>query len=919
MADTAITVALQLVGSVIQLVDSVIQFLSDQQQLRGTIDAELTDIRDSLMIMQAYLQDAERTEGGSEMKKAFIERIRGVAHEMEDVLDEFMLHAPHQFSTNNILQAGYEFCHHLKHLGPLNEIHSDIQKILKRMRNLRDDLRSLGRPLQHGATSSGSEEQILPEEDEIIGFEKLKDELFCRLKNEGGRSHRRTISVVGPAGSGKTTLLNSIYRGKEIANHFDCFAWLYFSRNCNICPGIDAEPSIYQDGSNYSSFLRTSLQRKRYIVVLDGVRFEQDYRSIEQALPDDFNGSRIIIITRTHDAAVGCATDHNHIYKMPELNHKDSWHLFCKKAFRFRNGKCPPEMEEVSEQIVIKCEGLPLAITTVGSLLSRKPQLPAEWVKVYNNLATLILEANPGDSVIMRTLLTSYNDLPNNLKTCFLYFSILAEDYSIRCVRLIRLWVAEGFVRGSRNRTLEEVAEGYLNELIGRNLVMVSRRDFNGRITNCRVVNLVRDLLLIRAENENFAAVVTDSAVNCNSGGRIRRLSIHSASTRGLTIIRGFQLDRARTLFMAGLCSVLSPHIGEILQKFRLLKVLDLEDADLDVFPDAIVALTLLRYLSLSGTRVKTIPESIKKLHWLQFLDLKHTLVTLLPKAIYALHNLRHLLVSVRSPRHKRAMFGNMKDAEIFGVIKGLQLLQTLSLIKADRGPIFFRELENLVHLRKLGLVEIPGQFGWHLCASIKNMSNLSSLHLRSKSEGEYLDLDHLDAFPSQLLQRLYLEGCLLKLPTWICNLSSLVKLHLKWSRLIVSPTEFLKDLPNLMVLEMVAAFTGDILIFAAEKFQKLKTLHIEQFENLDQVLVFNGAMPKLEKLTICSCMCLHDLPHQIEDLKCLEELLLYDMPQEFTNKLGSSEHLWKVAHIRVIQSFTFDQANDSWYFKNCS
>ncbi|GAB4849807.1 hypothetical protein Ancab_004606 [Ancistrocladus abbreviatus] len=913
MADTAITVALQLVDSVIQLVDSITQFLSDQQQLRGAIDAELTDIRDSLMVMQAYLQDAEGAEGGGEMKKAFIKRIRDVAHEMEDVLDEFMLHAPRQFSRNNILQAGYEFCHYLKHLGPLNEIQSDIQKIRKRMQNLRDDLRSLGQPLQHGATSSGSEEQILPEEDEIIGFEELKNELLCRLKNEGGRSsQRRTISVVGPAGSGKTSLLNSIYHGKEVGSHFDCFAWLHFSRNCNvnqirqrllsqICSGIDAELSIYQDGSNYSSFLRNYLQRKRYIVVLDGVRFEQDCRSVEQALPDDFNGSRIIIITRTHDAAVACATDHNHIYKMPELNHKDSWHLFCKKAFRFRNGKCPKEMEEVSEQIVIKCEGLPLAITTVGSLLSRKPQLPAEWIKVYNNLATLISEANPGDSVIMRTLLTSYNDLPNNLKTCFLYFSILPEDYSIRCVRLIRLWVAEGFVRGSGSRTLEEVAEGYLNELIGRNLVMVSRRDFNGRITSCRAANLVRDLLLIKAENENFAAVVTDSGVNCNSGGRIRCLSNHSDSTRGLTIIKGFQLDRARTLFMAGLCSVLSPHIGEILHKFRLLKVLDLEDAVLDVFPDAIVALTLLRYLSLRGTRVKTIPESIKKLHWLQFLDLKHTLVTWLPEAIYSLHNLRHLLVSVRSSRHKRAMFGNMKGAETFGVIKGLQLLQNLSLIKADRGPIFFRELGNLVQLRKLGLVEIPREFGWHLCASIKNMSNLSSLHLRSKSEGEYLDLDHLDAFPSQLLQRLYLEGCLIKLPTWIFNLNSLVKLHLKWSRLIVSPTEFLKDLPNLMVLEMVAAFTGEILIFAAEKFQKLKTLHIEQFENLDQVLVFNGAMPKLEKLTICSCMSLYDLPHQIEDLKCLEELLLCDMPQEFTNKLRSREHQWKVDHIRVI------------------
>ena len=58
-------------------------------------------------------------------------------------------------------------------------------------------------------------------------------------------------------------------------------------------------------------------------------------------------------------------------------------------------------------------------------------------------------------------LIMGYNDLPRNLKTCFLYLSVFPEDYIIERDRLVNRWLAQGFVAHDRASTLEDVVERY--------------------------------------------------------------------------------------------------------------------------------------------------------------------------------------------------------------------------------------------------------------------------------------------------------------------------------------------------------------------------------------------------------------------------------------------------------------------------
>ena len=65
--------------------------------------------------------------------------------------------------------------------------------------------------------------------------------------------------------------------------------------------------------------------------------------------------------------------------------------------------------------------------------------------------------------------------------------SIFPEDYLIKRNILIRLWIAEGFIKENEGRALEEVADVYFNELYNRSLIQEGVRFSDGRIRSCRV------------------------------------------------------------------------------------------------------------------------------------------------------------------------------------------------------------------------------------------------------------------------------------------------------------------------------------------------------------------------------------------------------------------------------------------------
>jgi disease resistance protein RPM1 len=169
-----------------------------------------------------------------------------------------------------------------------------------------------------------------------------------------------------------------------------------------------------------------------------------------------------------------------------------------------------------------KCEGLPLAIAALGSLMYSKNI--SQWKEIYNSL-NWSLSNNPKLQAVKTILLLSFNDLPYQLKHCFLYCSLFPEDHEIRRKRLIKLWMAEGFVEQVKGSTPEEVAESYLVELIFRSMLQVVERNEFGRPRRCKMHDLMRELALSISEREKFG-VVHDGGEEMKEC-KARRISIH--------------------------------------------------------------------------------------------------------------------------------------------------------------------------------------------------------------------------------------------------------------------------------------------------------------------------------------------------------------------------------------------------------
>ncbi|XP_010661280.1 putative disease resistance RPP13-like protein 3 [Vitis vinifera] len=78
------------------------------------------------------------------------------------------------------------------------------------------------------------------------------------------------------------------------------------------------------------------------------------------------------------------------------------------------------------------------------------------------------------------------------------------KDSEIRTDKLIRLWVAEGFIQRRGEEIAEDVTEDHLQELVHRSMIQVAARSFDGRVMSCRMHDLLRDLAISEAKDTNF-------------------------------------------------------------------------------------------------------------------------------------------------------------------------------------------------------------------------------------------------------------------------------------------------------------------------------------------------------------------------------------------------------------------------------
>lgn len=316
---------------------------------------------------------------------------------------------------------------------------------------------------------------------------------------------------------------------------------------------------------------------------------------------------------------------------------------------------------------------------------------------------------------------------------------------------------------------MEQIAQEYLNELVKRNLVLLE--EYYGLDKLCRMHDLMLEIILSKIEELGFCQQIDKRNF---IRGKSRRLSVYGSTKN---VMERLESAEIRSIFIFnvedGMTGSFAP---TLLEKFRLLKVLDFTDATLHTLPKQVGNLFHLKYLSLRNTNVKMLPKSIGKLYNLQMLNLRGTVIRELPVEINKLRNLRHLLAFSYHEKNAHCLDA-YRGVRIHEGIGCLEELQTLMCVDAQfSGVGLIKELVKLKQLRTLVISKLTAEFARTLCASIGKMNKLEFLYLISASEDEILDLQTI-SYPPRFLQCLVLEGPLQKLPDWIPNLQGLCTL----------------------------------------------------------------------------------------------------------------------------------------------
>ncbi|XP_071940825.1 putative late blight resistance protein homolog R1A-3 [Coffea arabica] len=567
----------------------------------------------------------------------------------------------------------------------------------------------------------------------MVGLDDEAEKVIERLVS--GSKQVEIVPIVGMAGLGKTTLARKVYNDSLVICNFQIRLWCTVSQEFNVKSLLlqimcsDGEQSRMDDEfQNLDEHtllekLYKKLKENRYLVVFDDVWDIKVWNELGISFPDDKKGSRIIFTSRSSNVASQVeygGKPHN----LRPLSEKESFELLLKKVFGKED--CPQALCGIAMKIAKKCRGLPLALLVVAGVLATIEHDILVWEEFAESLTSTKVS---GTDQCKKSLELSYEHLPYHLRACLLYFSAFRENEKIGAKNLMRLWIAEGFVEKIEGKRSEVIAEEYLMDLIGRNLVMVSKSRSIGGVKTCYIHDLIFEFCKGEAKEKKFLQVLRgyDELSTFNEPPNLPRLSIWSS---GEDFIKS-------KLFCPHLDTLLLYNATPGFDKFKLLnisflfciykhlKVLNLEGINLRLkeLPTEVESLLCLRYLALAAWSMEFIPPSIAKLSHLETFCLDSTAVVSLPDSIWNMKKLKHIRVS-------RGCFipfsSNDHIIENLSTLPNLDTLSHLHLYLDQEGENISRRIPNVRRLKIFNRGRPKG-----VCCNMSRLECLESLTWR--------------------------------------------------------------------------------------------------------------------------------------------------------------------------------------------
>ena len=848
-------------------------------------DALLKKLDRKLVVVHAVINDAEVKQFTNQFVKKWLLLLKEAVYEAEDILDEIAIEAlrhkmeaaESQTSTNQVAKI-MDMSTWVRDPFDSQSIESRVKEIIDRLEDMareKDDL-GLKEGVGEKALSQRWPSTSLVDESLVYGRDDEKEKMIELVLSDNASS---TYAIVGMGGAGKTTLAQLLYNDQRVKEHFDLKAWVCVSEDFNpiritkmILEEITRSTVETNNLNQLQVELKEKINMKKFLLVLDDVWNEDsnNWALLQTPLIVGAKGSKIVVTTRSTKVAAVMRAVYTH--RLGELSSENSWSLFIALAFVNGDSSAYPQLEAFGKKIVDKCQGLPLAIKAVGSLLHSEVEA-RKWDDILNNQIW-----NMPTDTVLPALRLSYYYLPSHLKRCFAYCSIFPKDYELKKEKLILLWMAEGLLEESEGkRRMEEVGDLYFDELLSKSFFQNSVR---WKETHFVMHDLIHDL----------AQLVYGESSTSLEKGRICQIS---EKTRHLsyskTVYDTFDRFGKISEFKC-LRTFLSSDGYEPAYSYLSTRVLHILSSEIG----------FLRVLCLCNYAIIDLPHSIGKLKHLRYLDLSSTRIEKLPTSICSLYNLQTLLLSWCDSLNELPLtfknLINLHYLDIRGVpikeipshIGHLKCLQKLSnfIVGQNSGSGIgeLKELSNLkgtLEISKLQNVKCSRDA---MEANLKDKRYLDELVLVWDEEASDVIqngdvIDNLQ--PHTNLKRLSIIGFGgSRFSTWIanplfCNLRVL-KLRNCKNCLLLSPTTLFLCSNGMKGIERVGSeFYASSSIATKPSFPSLEILTFEHMDNWEKWLCCGcrrGEFPRLRKLYMWYCPKLvGKLPKQLRSLKKLQ------------------------------------------------
>ncbi|XP_024172166.2 putative disease resistance protein RGA3 isoform X1 [Rosa chinensis] len=740
MAEALVNLLVEQLGSV------VYHHTSEGATLVLNAKKDVDKFRSTLKLIQNVLQDAEKKQVSDPAVRDWLDELKDVSYKMDDVLDAWNTEigkreAENQETQGSDAEVRFSFRSNCFCLARLNVL-TRRYKIGRAMKDLNAELTQIYddknqfsfQSTMHAAAVNV--EQPNPRSftssfvdiSTIFGRQVQKDRLVTELLRRREGRPGLVIPIVGMGGLGKTTLAQLVFNDAQVQAHFDIKAWVCVSDPFDVIKiakaifrqlggtRVTSEELQRQLGGTRvtSDELQTILddiqnlvkkkedeKEKKILLVLDDVWTEDDREwdslKLQVLMQSCSEGSRILVTTRKQEVARMMRATRDMI-TLGKLSDLDSLDLFNSIAFLDREEDSNKVFGDIAEKIVRKCDGLPLVLKTLGSLLMPK-QTIREWEEVLNSE---LWNVDRVKDEIFGPLLLSYYDLAPEIRSCLLYCATYPKNHEFNKEILIEQWMSQGYLNVGGNKEESTQGREVFTKLVMRSFFQDFMQDaLTKEIIGCKMHDTVHDFVQYLTQNEclTMKATGTHGTETSSANDRVRHLTLMSAPKGPfpslISKLANSKILHTLTTFGSRITAIDS----NLISQWKCLRTLNLSGNKIRQLPEEIGDLTHLRYLDLSYCiNLSSLPDGVCNLYNLQTLRLcRCTRLEELPDNMGKLINLKHLHVyhwlkylpkGIRRIRNLRTLDGGTsvycsEDAEALtlGDLRMMNQLRRLDIV----------------------------------------------------------------------------------------------------------------------------------------------------------------------------------------------------------------------------------------------